>query len=811
MKPDARKAAGEGAKKAKAAAKPRGSHGFRVLADVTAISADTEDLQDRLQRFVELIAERTETDVCSIYLFDERTQVLTLAATTGLERSAVGKVTMALGEGLTGMTLEKLEPVMVVDAFAHPRFKYFPETGEDRFHSYVGVPLVDGGKPLGVLVVQTLRRRKFTTREMELLRTIATSVSQAVVQARLVEDLRSKEQEQRAFRQRMVAAMKRLQALHKTIGDSERIERRRQKHARLDGLPAAPGYGGGRAHLIQPPVSFNVVVDQAGEGVAAERKRFARAVAASVAEVKTLKARLESRLPEFDSGIIEAYRMMLEDRGFLDKVEGHIEDGLGAESALKRVVDEYVETFSAMSDAYLRERATDVKDVGLRLLRNLLGIDEAERALERDTVLIADELSVSDLSLIDHAHLKGIVMATGGVTSHATILAKSFEIPTVVGAEQARDLVHEGDAVIVDGNSGAVFVNPTPEVAREYERLDRGYRAFNRELDAMRSLPAETGDGRRVNLYANIGLIADLPLVHRHGADGVGLYRTEFPFLTYRDFPTEDEQYKVYARVVRGMEGQPVTIRTLDIGADKYPSYLKFTREDNPFLGWRSIRISLELPEVFKTQLRAILRAGALGRVRLLFPMISSVTQIRRAKELLEEAKDELRQAGCEFDAAMPVGMMVEVPSAVALASHLIREVDFFSIGTNDLIQYLLAVDRNNHKVAELYEELHPAVLSAIDDTVQAARGAGKWVGMCGEMASNPLCTLMLLGLGLDDLSMQPLYIPVVKRIVRSVSFREVQALTRDVLSLSTVDEVKSRLFDGARRLGIIELVEMYH
>ncbi|MGH7893296.1 MAG: phosphoenolpyruvate--protein phosphotransferase, partial [Candidatus Binatia bacterium] len=626
MKPDARKAAGAGAKKA--AGKPRGSHGFRVLADVTAISADTEDLQDRLQRFVELIAERTETDVCSIYLLDERTQMLTLAATTGLEHSAVGKVAMAVGEGLTGMTIEKLEPVMVVDAFAHPRFKYFPETGEDRFHSFVGVPLVDGGKPLGVLVVQTLRRRKFTTREMELLRTIATSVSQAIVQARLVEDLRSKEQEQRAFRQRMVAAMKRLQALHKTIGDSEHRERRRQKHARLDGLPAAPGYGCGRAHLVQPPVSFAVVVEQPAEDVVAERKRFGRAVTASIAEVKALRARLERRLPEFDSGITDAYRMMLEDRGFLDKIEAHIADGLMAESALKRVVDEYVATFSAMSDPYLRERATDVKDVGLRLLRNLLGIDESERALERDTVLIADELTLSDLSLIDHAHLKGIVMATGGVTSHATILAKSFEIPTVVGAEQVRDAVHEGDSVIVDGNSGAVFVNPTPEVTREYDRLDRAYQAFNRELDAMRTLPGETVDGRRVNLYANIGLIADLPLVHRHGADGVGLYRTEFPFLTYRDFPSEDEQYKVYARVVRGMEGQPVTIRTLDIGADKYPSYLKFTREDNPVLGWRSIRISLELPDIFKTQLRAILRVGALGRVRLLFPMISAVGQI---------------------------------------------------------------------------------------------------------------------------------------------------------------------------------------
>jgi phosphotransferase system, enzyme I, PtsP len=810
MTPDARKEAGPARKKT--AARARHAQRLRVLADVTAITADTEDQHDRMQRIVELIAERTETDVCSIYLLDERTQLLTLAATTGLEQAAVGKITMAVGEGLTGMTLEKLKPVMVVDAFAHPRFKYFPQSGEDRFHSYVGVPLVDAGKALGVLVVQTLRRRKFSNVEMQLLSSIATTVSQTIVNARLLEDLRSKEQEQRAFRQRMVAAVKQLQVLQKTIGEGgKKVERGRAKHARLDGLPAAPGYGRGRAHLVQPPVSLTAVEEHPAADVVAERRRFQHAVTASVAEVKSLKARLAERLPEFDSGIIEAYRMMLEDRGFLEKIENHIAGGLAAEGALKRVVDEYVDTFTAMSDQYLRERAADVKDVGLRILRNLLGIEEPERPLERDTVLVADELSLSDLSLIDHSRLKGIVMATGGVTSHATILAKSFEIPTVVGAEHVRGAVREGDWVLVDGNSGAVFVNPAADIAREYDRLDRDYRAFNRELDGLRALPAETTDGRRVNLYANMGLIADLPLVHRHGADGVGLYRTEFPFLTYRDFPNEDEQYDVYARVVRDMGGRPVTIRTLDIGADKYPSYLNVAHEDNPFLGWRSIRISLELPDVFKAQLRAILRAGALGRVRILFPMISSMNQIRRAKELLEEAKDELRRAGREFDATMPIGTMIEVPSAVAIASHLIREVDYFSIGTNDLIQYLLAVDRNNHKVAELYEELHPAVLGAIHDTVQAARGAGKWVGMCGEMASNPLCTLVLLGLGLDDLSMQPLYIPVVKRIVRSVGFEEVQAIARDVLSLPTVDEIKSRLFDGARSLGIIKLVEMYH
>ena len=426
-------------------------------------------------------------------------------------------------------------------------------------------------------------------------------------------------------------------------------------------------------------------------------------------------------------------------------------------------------------------------------------------------MLVADELTLSDLALIEHEHLCGIVLATGGVTSHASILAKSFEIPTVVGCEHLIETVQEGDDLIVDGNSGVVYVNPPVDVAREYERLERDYSAFNQKLETLKQLPAETSDGRRLSLYANIGLIADLLLAHRHGAQGVGLYRTEFPFLTYREFPDEEEQYDLYARVVRGMEGKPVTIRTLDVGADKYPAYMQVPREDNPYLGWRSIRISLEMPEFFKVQLRAILRAAALGRVRIMFPMISSVEEIRRAKELLAEAKEELAREGREFEPGVQVGMMVEVPSAVALAHQLIREVDFFSIGTNDLIQYLLAVDRDNAKVAPLYEPLHPAVLNAVHETVQAAKGAGKWVGMCGEMAADPMSTLVLLGLGLDDLSMGPFFIPVIKRIIRSVPYGAARALARDVLGMATVKEVKGFLFDGMKSLGIIELMEMYH
>jgi phosphotransferase system, enzyme I, PtsP len=806
MEAESRKPAGAGRRGEKSAKR---AHSIAILENINAITARSEDLQETLQRIVEVVAERASTDVCSLYILDPRAQRLTLWATTGLERSAVGKVTMSVEEGLTGMAIEKLEPVMAVDAATHPRYKFFPETGEERYHSFLGVPIVERGTPMGVIVVQTLRRRRFSRDEIRLLRAIAQQVGSIIVQARLIEDLKTKEKERREYRRRMVAAIKRLQAYEKR---EDRPESAPHGRARLTGLAAAPGFGRGRAHLLQPPVSFAFVEDARSDAPPEdERKRFRRAITASVEEMETLKERLQKRLPEFDPAIIDAHRLMVEDRGFLGKVEAFIAQGITAEAALKRVVEEYLAEFVRMSDGYLRDRAVDLKDVSLRVLRNLLGVAEPERPLEKDSVLVAEELTLSDLVLIEHDHLLGIVLATGGVTSHATILAKSFEIPTVVGVEHLIESVHEGDGLIIDGNSGVVYVNPPVDVAREYERLGREYRAFNRELESLKALPAETADGRRVSLYANIGLVADVHFARRHGAEGIGLYRTEFPFLTYREFPDEEEQYQLYTRVVRAMEGRPVTIRTLDVGADKYPGYMQLPREENPFLGWRSIRISLEMPELFKVQLRAILRAATHGRVRIMFPMISGLEDIRRAKELLEEAKDELRREGRDFEPSAPVGIMIEVPSAVALAHHLIREVDFFSIGTNDLIQYLLAVDRNNSKVAPLYEPLHPAVLTAVHETVQAAKGAGKWVGMCGEMAGDPLCTVALLGLGLDDFSMGPFFIPVIKRIVRSISYAEARNIARDVLTMASVKEVKGHLFDGMKNLGIIELMEMYH
>lgn len=792
-------------------ARTRKGQGLSVLEDIGTIISHSQTLQETFDNLVRIVAERMGTEVCSLYLFDPKDEVLTLWATTGLERAAVGKVTMKVSEGLTGLVIEKGEPVMVVDALAHTRYKYFPETGEERYHSFLGVPISEKRAALGVLVVQTLRRRRFTPNELRLLRAIAAQAGGIIVQARLMESLESKEKERQEYRSRMVDAIRRLHAYETVEEPPARGAKRRPGQHRLTGLGASPGFGRGHAHLLHPEVSLDHVEERHVGDPEGERVRLAHAVERSVEEMVRLKEKMHTVAPEIDGAIFDAQRMMLEDSTFLGKITGRLEDGLAAESALKQVVDEYVAAFLAVTDGYLRERAADVRDIGQRLLRNLLGHEERERGFADDVVLVAHDLTLTDLTLMERDRLKGIVLATGGVTSHASILAKSFEIPTVVGVGHITDVLHEGDEMIVDGNSGVVYVNPGVDVGREYQRLAKEYRAFNLQLEAIRDLPAETTDGHRVHLYANIGLIGDLNFARDHGAEGVGLYRTEVPFLSYKDFPGEEEQLALYRKVIDRMPGRPITIRTLDLGADKYASYLTTQQEENPFLGWRSIRISLEMPLIFKAQLRAILRAGASGRVRLLFPMISSVEEIRRVKELLEEARHELDESGLPYDRAMPIGIMIEVPAAVYLAPRLIEEVDFFSIGTNDLIQYLLAVDRNNSKVAPLYEPLHPAVLGAIGEVAQAAKDAGKLVGMCGEMASDPLATLPLLGMGLDDLSMGPFFVPVIKRFIRSVPFSLAEEVARDVRTLSTAKEIKGYLFSRLKELGVIELMDIYH
>lgn len=784
-----------------------------ILEDISTLISHSQDLQETLKSIVAIVAERMETEVCSLYIYDRQKNRLTLCATMGLGQESVGKVSMGISEGLTGLVIEKMSPVMVVDALAHPRYKYFPETGEERFHSFLGVPLIEKHKPLGVLVVQTSRRREFSRDEIRLIKTISAQVSSIIIQARLLDTLKDKERERKEYHKRLADALRRLRSYEGKR--RERTERgiSHKWRGRLAGLSVAPGFGRGTAHVLKPRLDLNSVKKERAKNPKREIERFRAAVERGIEQINNLKQRMSSLISREEGALFDVHRMILEDPAIIEQIEGRIrKEGYIAEYAVSSVFEQHLNSITQIEDEYLREKAADVKDVAQRLLENLSGIKEEKVNLPKEAILVTEDISPADLALLEGDHFRGIVLATGGVTSHASILAKSFEIPSVVAVEGLMDTVRQGDSLIVDGNSGVIYINPSQEVIREYDRLELEYLAFNRELGEIRDMPAETQDGHRVTLYSNIGLLSDIAFAQLHGAQGIGLYRTEIPFLSHRDFPAEEEQYALYRRVVEGMGERPVTIRTLDIGADKYPTYVRRAApEPNPFLGWRSLRISLEVADIFKTQLRAILRAGALGRVRLLIPMVSSLEEILKVKEILAEVKEELEREEAPFDNQMELGIMVEVPSAVQLVSRIVREVDFLSIGTNDLIQYLLAVDRSNRKVAGLYEPLHPAVLSALMHVIEAAKKAGKRVGMCGEMAGDPLCTLLLLGMGLEEFSMGSLFIPVIKKIIRSVTYRSAKTSTQIVLQMDTVGEIKRYLFEQMRDLGMVELMELYH
>jgi phosphotransferase system, enzyme I, PtsP len=783
---------------------------FALIENISVISGEPAiDLRETLDKIVAAIAEGMEVEVCSLYLFDPQRDRLVLRATIGLDRGSVGKVSMRTSEGLVGMVIEKGEPVAVTDAISHPRYKYFPETGEERYHTFLGVPVQEGrNRPLGVLVAQTLTRRNFTRSEMRLLKTAANQVAQILSRFRLRETLATKEKERDEYRRRMIEANRQLKGYEKVGGKTRIVTPVKIRRPRLVGLPAAPGFAQGSAHIVGTFLS-SIDRNLRTRDVKAELKRLDQAVERSRAELAALKARMAPLMPEADLKIFDGHRLILEDEEFIGRIRHTIEVGYVTESALFRVIDELSAQMLAVADGYLRERATDFRDVGHRVLRHLRQ-EDGKGPFTKPTVIVAEELTLSQLTLISHENLVGIALQSGGTTSHAALLARSFEIPTVVGVEHLMESAAEGDTLVIDGNSGVVHVNPSPEVERDYQLLVKRYAAFRSELLHEDGEPAMTRDGHRVRLMANIALYNDIPLALSYGAEGIGLLRSEFSFLTYEDFPDENQQIELYRRMLDAVGGRQITIRTLDIGADKYPPYLRVPREDNPFLGWRSIRISLEMSGLFKVQLRAILRAAAHNNVRILFPMISSLEELRRAKELLAECRSELYNEGLEHNPGVPLGIMIEVPSALWLAPQFAREVDFFSVGTNDLIQYLLAADRNNPKVAHLYEAFHPAVISAIAEVVNVARAADKEVGICGEMASDPLATLLLVGIGFDEMSLSPLFIPVVRKVLRTVDYQTARQIARGVLQMAQVQEIKGYLVERYRDLGLMNLVEMY-
>lgn len=562
----------------------------------------------------------------------------------------------------------------------------------------------------------------------------------------------------------------------------------------FQGIAASPGLVVGKAYFfdVQEAAVSPHPIPQKAVGV--EIARFEDALIATRKELIRIRQELADRAGRKVTDLFDAHLLVVEDRTLIaEVVKGIEEKKLNAEYIFQTVIDDYTKAFLQIEDDYIKERLSDIRDVARRVLHNLTGGKRDNLAsLKEKVVVIAPDFSPSDTALMHREKVVGFATDAGGQTSHTAIMARSLEIPAVVGLRNLSAAVSTGDPLVIDGSTGQVIVFPSRATLARVKREQSKLLCFKTQLEELREQPAETRDGYRIILSANIEMPEDLPAVISYGGDGVGLYRTEYFYLNRPELPDEEEQFQAYLQLAKALHPAPLIIRTFDLGGDKANSAFEIPTELNPFMGWRAIRFCLERQDIFKVQLRAILRAGREKNVKIMFPMISGYNELKRVLKIWEEAKNELLQQGVAFDRDMEVGIMIEVPSAVVMADELAREVDFFSIGTNDLIQYTLAVDRMNEKIAYLYDPLHPAVIRLIDRVITAAHRNNIWVGMCGEMAGDLLSIPILLGLGLDEFSVSPLIIPKVKKLISSLRLSEARELARTVLGYSLADDIRT-------------------
>ena len=777
---------------------PRQSLGLRTLEDISTIILHSHDLQDTLDNIVTLVAKRMRSDVCSIYLLESDGETLTLKATKGLSKASINRVSMKVNEGLTGLAVESRAIVMTDNAPAHPRFKYFKEAKEERFLSFLGLPLFEHKAPIGAIVVQTLETRTFSEDEISILRTITFQIGSIIHTARLLDSIQNKEQERAWFEQELAKVRNGsvgAAASHDPAGTG-----RGSSAKMLAGTAVSPGFSRGKIYILD---RFNdKVIKLAKVGSASEEQhKFSQALEKAKIQTIYMEKRVSETLSADDAAIFHTHLMILEDRSFSTKVTDHIEQGMGAARAVHEVVQHYIQAFSAMEDPYLRERSADMEDIGRRIIDAIEGNNSNEITLKEKRVLVADEIFPSNLAMLDPNKILGIVTEKGNSYSHAAIMAKSLGIPAVLGVPGLMAAANVKDEIIVDGTSGHVYLNPDTGIKKEYMRLEEEYAVRMKELESIRDLPAVTTDGVVITLSANIGLISDVRVANLHGAEGVGLYRTEFPYMARSAFPTREEQAGIYRKILGGFPGQTVNIRTLDIGGDKGLSYFPCPHEDNPFLGWRSIRVSLERQDIFKEQLAGILLAAHAGNATIMFPLVSSLDEIRQIREILTSVRNELLREGHDVPGYIPLGIMVEVPAAVLIIDFLLQDVDYVSIGTNDLIQYTLAADRNNASVRQYYDPYHPAILHSIKRVADAANKVGKKVSVCGEMAADPLCALLLAGMGVREFSISAPSIPVVKQAIRSNSFEACRRLARAALACRNSFDMGRCLANARKKL----------
>lgn len=737
------------------------------------------ELESALLRMVSQVKSAMHTDCCSVYLADYQSEHFVLTATDGLAHQSLGQTTIGFSEGLVGLVGQREEPINIADAKNHPHYVHAPEVEEEELSAFLGTPIIHQRKVLGVLTVQQKKTRGFTEEEEAFIVTLSAQLATAIANAEARGVLGQKQDNGKWLKQ-------------------------------LKGIAGAPGIALGQMVIIQPKAnleSISLEKIEANSNRAIQIELFEKAVEETRQDFEKMSIKLSDIIQDDSLNIFEFYKQLLEPTNLGHEISSKIQQGWTSQSALKLVIDHYIIKFEALDDPYLRERVSDIRDLGNRLLFNLQQQSQLKTQFPEQFILVAEDVTASMLAEYQHKGLQGIISLCGSNNSHAAILARALDLPAIMGVESIPLGQLNNQIAIVDGYSGELFVAPNEALKNEYQLLIEEEHNLTQKVREVIHLPAITQDGRSIELLLNAGLSTGFEHSKQSGAIGIGLYRTEIPFMNRSSFPTEQEQTHLYEEVLAVFPKQAVTMRTLDVGGDKSLPYFPIS-EDNPFLGWRGIRITLDHPEIFLVQVRAMIRASYKTKnLEIMLPMISSVVEVDDAIRLINQAYFELSsELFLDNGQVLPrpkIGIMLEVPSVIFQLKELAQRVDFFSVGSNDLTQYLLAVDRNNARVANLYDAYHPAVLRALNTIAQESAKYLVPLSLCGELASEPAGALLLLAMGYDKLSMNPHNIAKIKWVIRHVDYHRSKVILSHTLSLSTAKQIHSYLNEQLEQLGL--------
>ncbi|MBC8470750.1 MAG: phosphoenolpyruvate--protein phosphotransferase [Planctomycetes bacterium] len=739
----------------------------QLLYDISQLNElfrDSTSIQNLLDKTVAMVASHTNSDVCSVYLYNNDNHELVLRATRGLNPDSVGRVKLKLGQGLTGLALKELRPICEKDAIHNPNFKFFPGIFEERYECFLAVPIVRGIWKIGVLVLQRQKGRYFNDSDITALEAVTSQLANIIENARF------------------------LMAMHEPHGEEENIQTALSEQFKfIKGKAASEGFAYGPATVANKKKSLAILMSREFDHTYT-LEDFHKAITKTADQLEELQEQVGRKLSDAASLIFSAHLVILKDKYFVGGVVNLIESGVNPPLAILQVATQYMGSFATSGNSYMQEKTQDIEDLIVRLMSNLL--NEAEELGKfRNRIIITGELLPSDLLILSSEEAGGIVLIGGTVTSHLSILARSLRIPMIVSDTYELLGLPDNTPILVDAETGHAYVDPSDEILERFESQQKARLTLDEQKRSIQPVTT-TRDGTRVHLFANINLLADAKVACELHCEGVGLYRTEFPFMIRNNFPNEAEQFTIYRELVQLMKGRPITFRTLDMGGDKTLSYYHDIKEQNPALGLRSIRFSLQNKPVFAEQIRAMLRAGAGEDLRIMFPMISSIDEFCQAREVVFECLDKLDKQNKEHNHKPKLGIMVELPCVVDLIDDFTKEADFFSIGTNDFIQFMLGVDRTNENVADAYLSHHPSVLRALKKLVQSANQNGKEISICGDMAHQEQYLPFLLGIGVRTLSMNPGYLLKIQKALSEIDLDEAKATAEKMLDQSKISDL---------------------